>query len=75
MSVPEAPDPGVNPVGYLRSINAVRERTRHVWEKTQSNQLNHFEVDFSKFTHTADYVVSIIKVSILWCLAPLAEVD
>jgi hypothetical protein len=65
MSVPEAPDPGVDPVAYLRSIKAVRERTRHVWEKAQSNQLNHFEVDPSKFTDTADYVVSIIKVSML----------
>jgi hypothetical protein len=72
MSLPEAPDPGVDPVAYLRSINAVRERTRLVMQKAHSNQLNHFEVDLSKFTDTAEYVVSIIKVSALWSPAPLS---
>jgi hypothetical protein len=65
MSVHEAPEPGVDPVGYLRSIRAVRERTRLVFEKAQSNQLKHFVVNPGKFADTADYVTSIIKVSIL----------
>jgi Protein of unknown function (DUF1688) len=65
MSFPEVPEPGVDPVAYLRSIKAVREQTRLVLEKAHSNQLNHFEVDLSKFKDTADYVISIIKVSAL----------
>ena len=65
MSAPEAPNSGVDPVAYLRSINAVRERTRLVLQKAQANQLNHFEVDLSKFQYAADFVVSIIKVSTL----------
>lgn len=65
MSVHEPPEPGVDPVGYLRSIRAVRERTRLVFEKAQSNQLKHFVVNLDKFADTADYVTSIIKVSIL----------
>jgi hypothetical protein len=55
----------VDPVAYLRSINAVRERSRLVLQKAHANQLNHFEVDLNKFPSTANYVVSIIKVSTL----------
>jgi hypothetical protein len=65
MSVAEAPDPGVDPIAYLRSINAVRERSRLVLQKAHANQLNHFDVDLNKFQSTANYVVSIIKVSTL----------
>ena len=65
MSVAEAPDPGVDPIAYLRSINAVRERSRLVLQKAHANQLNHFDVDLNKFPSTANYVVSIIKVSTL----------
>ena len=61
MSAPKAPDPGVDPVAYLRSINAVRERSRLVWQKAHLDQLNHFVVNLSKFQYTADYVVSIIQ--------------
>jgi hypothetical protein len=65
MSVADTPDPSVDPVAYLRSINAVRERSRLVLQKAHANQLNHFEVDLDKFPSTANYVVSIIKVSTL----------
>lgn len=65
MSVNEPLDPGVDPVAYLRSIKAVRERTRLVLEKAKLNQLTHFVVNLGKFTDTADYVTSIIKVSLL----------
>jgi hypothetical protein len=65
MSVADAPDPGKDPIAYLRSINAVRERSRLVLQKAHANQLNHFEVDLNKFPSTANYVVSIIKVSTL----------
>ncbi|KAF2841323.1 DUF1688-domain-containing protein [Patellaria atrata CBS 101060] len=59
--LPRAPDPNLDPAGYLRSIYAVRERTRLVLEKAKKNQLKHFIVDMSKFSETAAYVVSIIK--------------
>lgn len=60
--LPKAPDPTLDPAGYLRSIYAVRERTRLVLEKARKNQLKHFTVDMSKFQDTATYVVAIIKV-------------
>lgn len=60
--IPEPPDPTIKPAAYLRSIHAVRERTKLVFEEAKVNALNHFEVDLSKFKDTADYVVAIIKV-------------
>jgi hypothetical protein len=56
------PDPSLDPAAYLRSVHAVRERSRIVLQKARGNQLTHFEVDMSKFEATASYVVSIIKV-------------
>ena len=67
--MPKAPDPTIDPAGYLRSIYAVRERSKLVLEKAKRNQLRHFVVDMSKFADTANYVVSIIKVS--WHYASL----
>jgi hypothetical protein len=64
VAMPPAPDPALDPAAYLRSIYAVRERCRFVHEKAKRNQLRHFNVDMSKFSETAAYVVSIIKVSI-----------
>ena len=63
-TLPKAPDPHVDPAGYLRSIGAVRERSLPVLEKAKANQLNHFDVDMSKFEDTTRFVVSIIKVCI-----------
>lgn len=63
IDIPKAPDPESKPAQYLRSIYAVRERSRIVLDKAKTNQLNHFDVDIDKFQETADYVVSIIKVS------------
>src|SRR4051812_11454236 len=60
--IPKAPDPSIDPAGYLRSIHAVRERCRIVFEAAKKNQLKHFNVDITKFSDTASYVVSIIKV-------------
>jgi len=62
IEIPKPPDPEVNPAAYLRSIHAVRERSKFVLDKAKANRLNHFDVDMSKFQDTADYVVSIIKV-------------
>ena len=60
--LPKAPDPTLDPAAYLRSIYAVRDRSRFVLDKAKKNQLKHFTVDMSKFAETASYVVSIIKV-------------
>ena len=62
-TLPKPPDPTIDPVGYLRSIYAVRERCKLILEKAKKNQLRHFTVDMGKFSDTAMYVVSIIKVS------------
>jgi len=69
--LPKAPDPALDPAGYLRSIYAVRERTRLVLEKARKNQLKHFAVDMTKFQDTATYVVSIIRVSHLTLGLPM----
>ncbi|KAL8628028.1 hypothetical protein Q9189_006279 [Teloschistes chrysophthalmus] len=59
--LPPPPDPNHDPAAYLRSIYAVRERSKYVHDKAKRNQLVHFDVDSSKFEETAAYVVSIIK--------------
>ncbi|KAI4195219.1 MAG: hypothetical protein LQ346_003496 [Caloplaca aetnensis] len=59
--LPPPPDPNIEPAAYLRSVYAVRERSKLVHEKAKNNQLNHFDVDLTKFNETAAYVVSIIK--------------
>lgn len=61
--IPPAPDPQEDPASYLRSIYAVRQQTKKVLVRAKQNELNHFKVDMSKFNDTANYVVSIIKVS------------
>jgi hypothetical protein len=63
--LPKAPDPTLDPAGYLRSIYAVRERSKLVLEKAKKNQLKHFTVDMTKFGDVASFVVSIIKVSLI----------
>ena len=62
MPMAPPPDPNLDPAVYLRSIHAVRQRCRLVMLKARKNELNHFDVDWSKFKATAQYVVSIIKV-------------
>ncbi|KAH8150996.1 uncharacterized protein LAJ45_04697 [Morchella importuna] len=61
IELPPAPDPGMDPSGYLRSIYAVRERSKFVIEAALKNQLTNFTVDMEKFKDVAEYVVSIIK--------------
>ncbi|ODM20019.1 hypothetical protein SI65_05005 [Aspergillus cristatus] len=65
-SIPELPiarppDPALDPAAYLRSIHAVRDRCNIILRKAKRNELNHFNVDMTKFGITASYVVSIIK--------------
>jgi hypothetical protein len=64
VSIPDPPDPRSKPAAYLRSIHAVRDRSRLVLEEAKVNALNHFDVDISKFKDTADYVIAIIKARI-----------
>ncbi|KAK5703543.1 hypothetical protein LTR17_022022, partial [Elasticomyces elasticus] len=61
IQLPKAPDPNLDPAGYLRSIYAVRERSRYVLGKAKRNQLRHFTVEMSKFADTANYMVMTIK--------------
>jgi hypothetical protein len=63
VDIPRAPDPAVDPAGYLRSIHAVRERCRIVMELAKANQLKHFDVDMTKMDQTVKWVVGIIRVS------------
>lgn len=62
IALPKAPDPNVDPAGYLRSIGAVRERCAVVLEKAKRDELAHFDVDMEAFETTTKFVVGIIKV-------------
>lgn len=62
--LPEPPDPLQDPAGYLRSIHAVRARSRFVLGKAKRNELTNFRVDMTKFKETANYVTAIIKVGV-----------
>ena len=62
VDLPKAPDPQLDPAGYLRSLGSVRERSRIVTEKAFLNRLNHFDVDMSKFPDVVHFVCGIIKV-------------
>jgi hypothetical protein len=61
--LPRAPDPALNPAAYLRSIYAVRERSKYVFELAKRGKSKHFDVDMTKFADTARFVVSIVNVS------------
>ncbi|KAA8634985.1 hypothetical protein SMACR_03939 [Sordaria macrospora] len=61
IDIPKPPDPQLDPVGYLRSLGAVRERCKIVTEKALRNELNHFDVDMHKFEDVVSFVANIIK--------------
>jgi hypothetical protein len=63
VDLPRAPDPQLDPAGYLRSLNAVRERCSIVTDKAYRNDLRHFDVDMGKFSDVVTFVANIIKVS------------
>ena len=63
VDMPRPPDPQLDPAGYLRSLGAVRERSKVVTEKAYRNQLHHFDVDMDKFDDVVTFVSNIIKVS------------
>lgn len=62
VEMPRPPDPQLDPSGYLRSLAAVRERSKIVTEKAFRNQLRHFNVDMNKFPDVVRFVAQIIKV-------------
>jgi hypothetical protein len=62
VDLPRPPDPQLDPAGYLRSLNAVRERSSIVTAKALRNDLHHFDVDMSKFDDVVTFVANIIKV-------------
>ncbi|KAJ9158279.1 DUF1688-domain-containing protein [Coniochaeta hoffmannii] len=61
VDLPRPPDPQLDPVGYLRSLNAVRERCSIVTNKALRNDLHHFDVDMHKFDDVVTFVANIIK--------------
>lgn len=62
IDLPRPPDPQLDPAGYLRSLGAVRERSRIVTDKAFRNDLKHFDVDLSKFPDVVTFVSGLIKV-------------
>lgn len=66
------PDPATDPVGYLRSLYAVRDQAAVAIKKAEANELKSFDVDLSKLDEVVDVVMSVIKVSSqFWYLATL----
>lgn len=61
VDLPRPPDPALDPAGYLRSLNAVRERSRIISDKALRDELNHFDVDMTKFPDVVSFVGQIIK--------------
>ncbi|KAJ9143704.1 hypothetical protein NKR23_g6265 [Pleurostoma richardsiae] len=59
--LPKPPDPALDPVGYLKNLAAVRERSKIVTEKAVNDDLNHFDVDMGKFGDVVTFVSQIIK--------------
>ncbi|KAK2595050.1 hypothetical protein QQS21_007240 [Conoideocrella luteorostrata] len=61
VDLPRPPDPQLDPVGYLRSLGAVRERSQIILEKVKSNDLIHFDVDLKKMPDVVNFVAGLIK--------------
>lgn len=62
IDMPRPPDPQLDPVGYLKSLAAVRERSKIVTDKALRDDLKHFDVDMDMFPHVVSFVSRIIKV-------------
>ncbi|KJZ74513.1 hypothetical protein HIM_06109 [Hirsutella minnesotensis 3608] len=61
VDLPRPPDPQLDPVGYLRSLGAVRERSKIVMDKALKNKLNHFDVDLDRLPDVVSFVSGLIK--------------
>lgn len=56
-------------IEYLKSLKAVRERSRIVLERAQSGSLNNFIYDEGRMKETAEFVAGVISVRafvLLW---------
>ena len=62
VDLPRPPDPQLDPAGYLRSIGAVRDRSRVITAKAMRNDLKHFDVDLEKMPDVVSFVSQLIKV-------------
>jgi len=62
VDLPRPPDPQLDPTGYLRSLGAVRERSKIIYDKALRNELNHFDVDLNKLPDVVSFVSGLIKV-------------
>lgn len=62
VDLPRPPDPQLDPVGYLRSLGAVRERSKIIMDKATRNELKHFDVDLAKLPNVVAFVSGLIKV-------------
>lgn len=61
IDLPRPPDPQLDPAGYLRSLVAVRDRSKIIFDKALRNQLRHFDVDMSKMQDVTTFVCGLIK--------------
>lgn len=66
IDLPRPPDPQLDPAGYLRSLGAVRERSKIITDKALRNDLKHFDVDMHKFANVVTFVSGLIKVRARW---------
>jgi hypothetical protein len=51
-------------IEYLKSLRAVRERSRIALEAARNGGLNNFVYDESRMKETAEFVTSVISVSV-----------
>jgi hypothetical protein len=64
IDLPRPPDPNLDPAGYLKSLGAVRDRSKIVVDKALKNELKHFDVDMLRFPDVVTFVSRIIKVGL-----------
>jgi len=50
-------------IAWLRTTDAVRERTGLIFNAAKENQLEHFELDLDRLDATANYVIDVIHAS------------
>ncbi|KFA77803.1 hypothetical protein S40288_00540 [Stachybotrys chartarum IBT 40288] len=61
VDLPRPPDPQLDPAGYLRSLGAVRERSRIIFNKALRHELKHFDLDLNKLPDVVTFVAGLIK--------------
>lgn len=52
-------------IDYLKSLRAVRERSRIVLEAARNGGLNNFVLDEGRMKETAEFVAGVISVSLI----------